>query len=80
MAPALKKGTEAVHVVAAFVYAYTLAVVVVKQYPARPFIIAAQVREARILPSGRRLCMDDGSDPGMSIYATNVVERASNNF
>jgi hypothetical protein len=41
MAPALKKVTEAIRVVAAFIYAYIIALVVVYQSNAYPFIIAA---------------------------------------
>jgi len=58
MAPALKKVTVAIRVVA-LVYAYTIAVVVMHPEDAYPFIIAAQVSapHARIFPNGRRLCM-----------------------
>jgi hypothetical protein len=41
VAPALKQVTEAIRVVAAFIYAYIIALVVVYQSNAYPFIIAA---------------------------------------
>jgi hypothetical protein len=55
-APALKKVTETSRVVAAFVYAYTIALGVVYQSNAYPFIIGAQVFRAKISPN-RRLCL-----------------------
>jgi len=59
VAPGLKKVTKAIRVVAAFVYANIIALVIVYQSNAYPFIIAAQViaPHARIFPNGSRLCM-----------------------
>jgi hypothetical protein len=45
------------NVVATFVFAYTIAGVVVYQSTAYPFIIGAQVPAAGIFPNGRWLCM-----------------------
>ena len=53
LAPALEIDTQAVNVVDAFLFADTFAVVVVDQCPARPFIVAAQVMGARIIPNRR---------------------------
>ena len=46
-APALKKVALAGNIVAAFLYAYTLAGLVFDQSNAQPFIIATQVTVAR---------------------------------
>ena len=57
-APAFKMVTFANRVVATFVYAYTIASVVMYQSNAYPFIIAALMFvTAVIFPSERRLCM-----------------------
>jgi len=37
-----------------------LALVVIDPWPARPFIVAAQVMAARIIPNRRRLCIHPG--------------------
>ena len=57
LAQALLHVTVALNVVAAFVFAYTIAGVVVYQSNGLPFIIAARAPAARIFPNGRRLCM-----------------------
>ena len=56
LAPALVKFTGAGNVVAAFAYAYTVAVVVAPESPAHPFVIAAQViaTNSIVFPNGRR--------------------------
>jgi len=59
VAPALKKVTEAIRVVSAFIYTYIIALVVIYQSNAHPFITTAQViaLHARICPNGSQLCM-----------------------
>ena len=67
----MKKVTEAVVVVAAFVKACTPALGVMYQSNAYPFIVAAQVLVAiNIFPSGHRLCMVQ-IEACINMYATN---------
>ena len=70
VAPALEKVTIELIVVAAFVYAYTIAGVVMYEKNAYPLHNCRSSASRRHVP--QRTPTLHGSDPCMDIYATNV--------